>query len=76
LAEAEAAQAKRQQVAAEEALSTLQLPVDAAHLIGCPTDEDEMYGKAKKYCPINFFQYINIFAVAENGSSMQRIYST
>jgi hypothetical protein len=48
LAEAETAQAKRQQVVAEEALSTLQLPADAAHLIGCPTDEAEMYGKAKK----------------------------
>jgi hypothetical protein len=60
LAEAEAAQAERQQVAAEESLSTLQLPVDADHLIGCQTDEAEMYGKAKKYCPNNFFQYINI----------------
>jgi hypothetical protein len=61
LAKAEAAHANRQQVAAEEVLSTLQLPVDAARLIGCLTDKADMYGKAKKYRPNNSFQYINIF---------------
>jgi hypothetical protein len=64
LTEAEAAQAKYQQVAAEEALYTLQLLVDAVHLIGCPTDEAEMYGKAKKYCPNNFSQSVQISSLA------------
>jgi hypothetical protein len=50
LAEAATAQATRQQVAAWEALSTLQLPAN----------EVKIYGKAKKYCLNSFFQYINL----------------
>jgi hypothetical protein len=55
------AQVTRQQVAAYEALSTLQLPADASDLIGTPAQEADTYRKAKKYGPNTFFQYTNLF---------------